>query len=193
MPRIHSPAISRRIVIDISVGFFLVGTPLFSSASNIQAHEVRTITVDKLTSAQPPNKENPDRLLKDTVGPKTPSPAMFCYLGFFLVLDAVKQVRIVAINGPLNSTVNFTTVQTNAGVLGVCHSGPGRFAASIVPLDGNGNGQREIFYLEGLQPRRHCPLETSVKIGNTSVLDYPVLPRCYYLPIPSVPWKEFWS
>ena len=88
------------------------------------------------------------------------------------------------------ATVNFTTTQTDAGVIGVSHSATGPFIASIVvpvQLDGSGNGTSEIFYVQGLQLGTTNFFATSTEMGPTTSLDYEVLPQCNCPPIPIVP------
>lgn len=190
MPRINSTAISRRIVSAVSVGFLLVVLPLFNSRSNVQGQEIRTITVDKLQPAQLPKIGKPDRAAKEKAAPGVSSPDLFCDWSILVLLDDVKGVRVVAFNGPHNSTVNFTTTQTVSGILGVSHSVTGPFVASIdvpVPLDGNGNGQSEIFFVQGLQVGDTVLYATSVEMGPTTTLDYEVIPQCNCPPIPIVP------
>lgn len=186
MRRIHSPTINRSIIIAISLSCLLL--PLFTSTFDVQAQEVRTITIDKLKPAKPPEEEQRDQVSKEStnVQPLTPS----CRLDILVLLDDIKQVRIVAFNGPRNTTVNFTTAQTVAGILGMSHSVVGPFVASIVvpvPLDGNGNGQSEIFFVRGNQLGNTTLYATSVEMGNTTVLDYEVIPQCNCPPIPNVP------
>ena len=194
MPRIYPAAINRRIGSAIFVGF-LLALPLFISTSKAQAQEVRTVTVDKSRPVKPGDKEKPTQpsttqSSKESVGPEPLSHTPFCDLSLLLILDDVGKVRILAFNGPRNSTVNFTTAQTTSGVLGMSHSSTGPFVESIVvpvPLDGNGNGQSEIFYVEGLQLGDTVLYATSVEMGNTTLLDYMVLPQCNCPPIPVVP------
>jgi hypothetical protein len=89
---------------------------------------------------------------KQSPGPAPSSHTLQCDLSLLLILDDIGQVQIIAFNGPRNTTVNFTTAQTSPGVLGMSLSSTGPFVESIVvpvPLDGNGNGQSEIFFVEG--------------------------------------------
>lgn len=163
----------------------------FDSNSNIQQQqEVRTVSADKSKPRAVPKKEKPHKASQNTAAPQTPSPAMLCSLSLLVLLDDVKQIRIVAFNGPANATVNFTTTQTNEGIIGVSHSATGPFVASIVvpvQLDGSGNGTSDIFYVHGIQLGTTFIFATSTEMGPTTSLDYEVIPQCNCPAIPIVP------
>lgn len=194
MPRIHSRAIIRVMIVSfVYTGLFFVPLLLFISKSQAQQQEVRTsLTVDKARPVKPPSREKPKpskaQSSRESTGPQPLTP--LCGATFLVLLDDVKQVIIFAYNGPPNTTVNFTTVQTVSGILGLSPSATGPFVESIVvpvPLDGNGNGQSEIFYVQGVQLGNTTLYATSTEIGNTTSADYEVHPQCNCPPIPIVP------
>ena len=188
MPRIRSRTIGGALVV-MAFSWFLA-----PSTSDAQKRNVITITVDKSRPVKQPGKERTVPTTKSQQ-PKaanttqSPSPELSC-LGLLLILDDIQQVQIVAFNGPHNTTVNFTTGQSNPGTLGLSLSFAGPFVESItvpVPLDGNGNGASEIFYVEGLQLGISTLYANSVEMGNTTVFDFTVLPQCNCPPIPIIP------
>ena len=102
MFKIPSHAIVYLIINVVCLSFCMEPKVLFALNSNIQEQEVRTITADKLKSRQIPKKEKRENPSKTTAAPQTPLPSMFCSLSLLLLLDDVKQIRIVAFNGPAN-------------------------------------------------------------------------------------------
>jgi hypothetical protein len=187
MLRTRSVGIGRRIA--GATCFLLIIAPLLTCAAQTQT-QVRTVTIDKSGSGTRPDKHESTKTSPETAGPAPSSHTLLCDLSLLLINDDVGKVRIVAFNGPAGATVNFTTTQTVSGVLGMSHTATGPFTASIVvpvPLDGSGNGQSEIFYVQGLQLGVTVLYATSVEMGNTTLLEYTVLPQCNCPPIPVVP------
>lgn len=185
MLRTRSALIGQRI----AGCFLLIIAPLVICVAQAQT-QVRTVTVDKSGSGNRTPKPESTKTSKESAPQAPSSHTLLCDLTLLLINDDVGKVRIVAFNGPAGATVNFTTAQTVAGILGMSHTSTGPFTDSIVvpvPLDGSGNGQSEIFYVQGLQLGNTVLYATSVEMGNTTLLEYTVLPQCNCPPIPIVP------
>lgn len=186
MARICSSVTGLRIAGVIC--FLFITAPFLTCPSQTQT-QVRIITADKSPSGNAPNRPDSTKAI-ESAGPAPASHTLLCDLTLLLINDDVGKVRIVAFNGPANATVNFTTDQTVAGILGMSHTQNGPFTSSIVvpvPLDGSGNGQSEIFYVQGLQLGNTVLFATSAEMGNTTLVEYTVLPQCNCPPIPIVP------
>jgi hypothetical protein len=171
-----------------AICFLFIIAPFLTCPSQTQK-QVRTVTIDKSPSAKSPKKLESTKATESS-GPAPASHTLLCDLSLLLINDDIGRVRIVAFNGPAGATVNFTTAQTVAGILGMSLTENGPFTSSVVvpvPLDGSGNGQSEVFFVQGLQLGNTVLYATSVEMGNTTVLEYTVLPQCNCPPIPIVP------
>jgi hypothetical protein len=119
----------------------------------------------------------------------SPTPLIACSFNTVLVLDDVRTVIIDGF-GPPNSTVNYTTTQTDPGTMGFCLTQAGPFVESIVVpvnFDSNGHGRSQDFFTQGLVLGDTVTYGTSLETGNTSTLQFTVIPQCNCPPIPVIP------
>ena len=107
-----------------------------------------------------------------------------------LFLDDVESVRLLAVNYQPNSTVTFTTVQTNPGVIGFSANQTGPFVAEIqftVTMDASGSGLSSAYYVKGLMVGFTSHYCTSPETVAVIPIDYNVIPHCNCPPIPVIP------
>jgi len=107
-----------------------------------------------------------------------------------LFLGDVRSVILFASGYQPNSTVIFTTVQTNPGVVGFSGTPTGPFVESYqfpVTMDGSGSGISNPYYVKGLTVGFTTHHDTSPETVFFTTIDYNVINHCNCPPIPVVP------
>ena len=108
-----------------------------------------------------------------------------------LFLGDVESVRLSAFNYPPNSTITFTTTQTNAGIVGFAATEAGPFIPDLqfqVTMDGSGSGISTPYFVKGLMLGFTSHHDTSGFSGEVfTPVNYNVIPQCNCPPIPVIP------
>ncbi|HJP93500.1 MAG TPA: hypothetical protein VJ875_16190 [Pyrinomonadaceae bacterium] len=107
-----------------------------------------------------------------------------------LFLSDVESVILFASGYQPNSTVIFTTVQTNPGVVGFSGTPTGPFVESYqfpITMDGSGSGISSSYYVKGLMVGFTTHHDTSPETVAYTTIDYNVINHCNCPPIPVVP------
>lgn len=107
-----------------------------------------------------------------------------------LFLGDVESVILFASGYQPNSTVIFTTVQTNPGVVGFSATPAGPFVESLqfpVTMDGSGSGISSSYYVKGLMVGFTTHHDTSPETIFFTTIDYNVINQCNCPPIPVIP------
>lgn len=107
-----------------------------------------------------------------------------------LFLGDVESVILFAFGYQPNSTVTFTTVQTNPGTVGFAATPAGPFVESHqfpVTMDGAGSGISSPYYVKGLTVGFTSHHDTSPETVFFTSVEYNVIPHCNCPPIPVIP------
>jgi hypothetical protein len=107
-----------------------------------------------------------------------------------LFLGDVESTRLFAFNYPPNSTVTFTTAQTNPGIVGFAATEAGPFISNLqfnVTMDGSGSGISSPYFVKGLMLGFTSHYDDSDFPEVFTPVDYNVIPQCNCPPIPVIP------
>jgi hypothetical protein len=149
----------------------------------------RTLHVDRLeTEKSVKTKQAETQRTEETTAGSNVATAIACES--ILFLGDVESVILMASNYPPNSTVIFTTVQTNPGVVGFAGTSAGPFVESYqfpVTMNSSGSGISSPYYVKGLTVGFTTHHDTSPDTGFSTTIDYNVIPHCNCPPIPIIP------
>ncbi len=107
-----------------------------------------------------------------------------------IFLGDVETTRLHAFNYQPFSTVTFTTVQTNPGIVGFAATEAGPFIPNLqfnVTMDGAGNGISNPYFVKGLMLGFTSHYDDSEFPEVITAVDYNVIPQCNCPPIPVIP------
>ena len=151
----------------------------------------RIIRVDRLEteeSAKAKRAEAQRRSQENAAVNEGPNSSVPCDTVLFL--GDVESVTLFAFNFLPNSTVTFTTVQTNPGILGFSATPSGPFVPEIqftVTMNSFGQAFSDPYYVKGLMVGFTSHYDTSPETTNVTAVDYNVIPHCNCPPIPIIP------
>jgi hypothetical protein len=148
---------------------------------------LRAERVETEQSAKPKRAETQQQTQEATAGSNMVT-AIPCES--ILFLGDVRSVILFASGYQPNSTVIFTTVQTNPGVVGFSATPAGPFVESLqfpVTMDGSGSGISSSYYVKGLIVGFTTHHDTSPETVFFTTLDYNVINHCNCPPIPVIP------
>lgn len=194
----HSAIASKVFPAVVKISFASIFLPLIlfpvnsascQNSANPQI-KVRIIRADKLWTEESAKTERTDRhqTQNDSAGQDPATSSIDCDSILFL-LD-IESVTILAYNCPPNTTVYFTTAQTNPGVIGFSQTQAGPFVESIVvpvAIGSSGSGISAAYYVQGLTVGNTIHYDTSPETGPTTTIEYNVIPQCNCPPIPVIP------
>jgi hypothetical protein len=156
----------------------------------------RTLRIDRLETPEEAKKskekrsETQQRSLDATGGDEL-APTTLATCPAVLFLGDVQSVKLTAFNYPPNSTVTFTTRQTNPGIVGFAATEAGPFIADhqfSVTMDGTGSGISNPYFVKGLMLGFTSHYDESGFTGEVfTPVNYNVIPQCNCPPIPVIP------
>ena len=153
--------------------------------------KTRIIRVDRLETEESEKAKRAElqrRSQENTAGEETATSAIPC--DSVLFLGDIESVTLFAFNYQPNSTVTFTTVQTNPGVIGFSATQNGPFVEEIqfsVTVNGSGSGFSSPYFVKGLTVGFTSHYDTSPETVAVTAVDYNVIPHCNCPPIPVIP------
>jgi hypothetical protein len=191
---IESRVFSTKVKIFFASIFLpVVFWPVNSVSSQKSANpkiRVRTIRADRLPTQESVKKEQADRkqMEKDKAGEELVTSSINCNTVLFL--GDIEQVILFAFNYQPNSTVTFTTVQSNPGVIGFSLTQAGPFVEAIqfsVTMNSSGSGFSDPYYVQGQMVGFTSHYVTSPETVAVTPVDYNVIPQCNCPPIQVIP------
>jgi hypothetical protein len=145
-----------------------------------QPSPVGVMTIGKAGNKKPVRKSPEEGSL---------TPLIACSFNTVLLLEDVRTVYIDGF-GPANTTVNYTSTQTDPGTMGFCLTPAGPFIESVVvpvTFDSAGHGRSQDFFTKGLVLGDTVTYCNSLETGNTTTIAFTVIPQCNCPPIPVIP------
>jgi len=159
-----------------------------STQPRIKKRILRVDRVETEESAKAKRAAEKQQRTQETTAENNVATAIPCES--ILFLGDVESVILLAFGYQPNSTVTFTTVQTNPGVVGFAATPAGPFVESHqfpVTMDGSGSGMSSSYYVKGLTVGFTTHHDTSPETVFFTTIDYNVIDHCNCPPIPVIP------